>query len=357
MTSRRKGARTRRFAVPARNTGPRTNRKLAAMFFASPLRAAALLACVLLRMALPQQALAYTAYVTNEKGNSVSVIDTDKLATTTVPVGERPRGIALSPDSKELYVCASDDDTIQVIDTKTMQIVGNLESGADPELLIVSRNGKYVFTSNENDNLVTVIDVKTRRRIFDVPVGVEPEGMAISPDDKILVNTSETTDMAHMIDLRSRRVIANILVDARPRFAQYTPNAKELWVSSEVGGSVAVIDPVKHVVMQKIRFAIPGLADEAIQPVGINFTADGKTAFVALGPANHVAVIDTATKQVEKYLLVGQRVWHMAFTPDGKYLYTTNGVSNDVSVIDVADLKVIKSIPVGQLPWGVAIGK
>ena len=76
---------------------------------------------------------------------------------------------------------------------------------------------------------------------------------------------------------------------------------------------------------------------------------------MALGPANRIAVVDGATHQVTKYLLVGQRVWHMAFTPDEKFLLCTNGVSNDVSVIDVASLKVIKSIQVGELPWGVTI--
>jgi YVTN family beta-propeller protein len=56
-----------------------------------------------------------------------------------------------------------------------------------------------------------------------------------------------------------------------------------------------------------------------------------------------------------KYLLVGQRVWHLALTPDDKLLFATNGVSNDVSVIDVGALKVLKSIAVGSYPWGVAI--
>ena len=68
-------------------------------------------------------------------------------------------------------------------------------------------------------------------------------------------------------------------------------------------------------------------------------------------------MVDAATHQVTKYLLVGQRVWHMAFTPDEKYLLVTNGVSNDVSVIDVAALKVIKTIQVGELPWGVTIAQ
>ena len=68
-----------------------------------------------------------------------------------------------------------------------------------------------------------------------------------------------------------------------------------------------------------------------------------------------LAVVDGASHAVKKYLLVGQRVWHMAFTPDEKYLLVTNGVSNDVSVIDVAAQKVINTIQVGELPWGVTI--
>jgi PQQ-dependent catabolism-associated beta-propeller protein len=163
--------------------------------------------------------------------------------------------------------------------------------------------------------------------------------------------------MAHFIDLASRKIVANVLVDSRPRFAAFKPDASELWVSSEIGGTVSVIDPVQHTVKKKIAFAIPGLRTEAIQPVGIGITGDGKKAFVALGPANRVAVVDGVTHDVIKYLLVGQRVWHMAFTPDEKYLLTTNGVSNDVSIIDVAALKVIKTIQVGELPWGVTIAR
>jgi len=116
-----------------------------------------------------------------------------------------------------------------------------------------------------------------------------------------------------------------------------------------------VIDPKEHVVKTKIHFDVQGLRAETIQPVGIRFTKDDKLAFVALGPANRVAVIDAQTYKVKKYLLVGQRVWQMAFTPDQKYLLTTNGLSNDISVIDVDDLSVKKSIQVGRLPWGVAV--
>ena len=66
-------------------------------------------------------------------------------------------------------------------------------------------------------------------------------------------------------------------------------------------------------------------------------------------------MVNAQTYEIEKYLLVGQRVWQLAFTPDQKLLFTTNGTSNDVSVIDVANLTVTKSILVGRYPWGVVV--
>jgi PQQ-dependent catabolism-associated beta-propeller protein len=159
--------------------------------------------------------------------------------------------------------------------------------------------------------------------------------------------------MAHVIDTAKRKVIANILVDSRPRRATWTADGAQFWVSAEVGGTVSVIDAAKLKIIKRITFAVPGVPSEAIGPVGVAITRDRKLAFVALGPANRVAVIDAQTYEVLRYLLVGQRVWSLAFNQNQSRLYTTNGVSNDISVIDVAAQKVIKSVPVGQSPWGV----
>jgi len=269
---------------------------------------------------------AYTAYVSNERDNTISVVDLDQMKTVgTVPVGQRPRGITMTKDGSEILVCASDDDTIQIIDTKTLRVVGSLPSGPDPETFALHVSGNPLYVSNEDDSMVTIIDVPTRKVLAQIPTGVEPEGMAVSPDGETIVNTSETTNMAHFFDYKTHKMVAGVLVDARPRIAMFTHDGSEVWVSSELGGTVSVIDPVKHVVTHKISFDVQGLRAEAIQPVGIQFTADDATAFVALGPANRVAVIDAKTYKPRKYLLVGQRVWQMTF------------------------------IQVGRLPWGVVV--
>ncbi len=62
-----------------------------------------------------------------KKDNALAVVDgeTGKLLKT-VPLGQRPRGVALSKDQTLLYVAASDDDTIQILDIKTLKVIGGI---------------------------------------------------------------------------------------------------------------------------------------------------------------------------------------------------------------------------------------
>ena len=133
-------------------------------------------------LAAATPALAFIAYVSNEKSNTVSVIDTDKWAVTnTIKVGQRPRGIEFTRDGKFVLVAVGDDDKIEVIDAATQQVVDSLPSGPDPELFTQDAAGKILYVANENDNTVTIIDLEKRVRVGDIQVGVEPEGMAHQP--------------------------------------------------------------------------------------------------------------------------------------------------------------------------------
>ena len=75
---------------------------------------------------------------------------------------------------------------------------------------------------------------------------------------------------------------------------------------------------------------------EEVTPVALLITRDGATAFVALGRANHVAVVDVASRKVELYILVGKRPWGLALSGDEKTLYVANGLSDDVTIIDAS---------------------
>jgi YVTN family beta-propeller protein len=86
-----------------------------------------LLAGIAAWLAAAAPASAFMAYVSNEKSNTVSVIDTDSWTVTkTIKVGQRPRGIEFTRDGKSVLVAVGDDDKIEVIDVATQQVVDSL---------------------------------------------------------------------------------------------------------------------------------------------------------------------------------------------------------------------------------------
>jgi len=89
--------------------------------------------------------------------------------------------------------------------------------------------------------------------------------------------------------------------------------------------------------------------------VGMSLSPDGKTALVGLGKANHVAVVDVASRQVRGYVLVGRRAWGLAVSRDGQRLYVTNGLSDDLSIVDTSSLKAVKTLKVGRVPHTVVV--
>ena len=61
----------------------------------------------------PAQASAYIAYVSNEKANTVSVIDTENWTVTkTIKVGQRPRGIEFTRDGGSYRISSRPSDAI-----------------------------------------------------------------------------------------------------------------------------------------------------------------------------------------------------------------------------------------------------
>jgi YVTN family beta-propeller protein len=94
-------------------------------------------------------ASAFLAYVSNERSNTISVVDTDKMETVaTIKTGQRPRGIEVSRDGKFVYAALGDDDTIQIFDTKSLNNVGELPSGPDPEQFTLDPAGKILYVAN-----------------------------------------------------------------------------------------------------------------------------------------------------------------------------------------------------------------
>jgi PQQ-dependent catabolism-associated beta-propeller protein len=336
------------------------------------MRSAIPVACVLAIVSL--NAHAGRAYVSNEDGHSVTVIDTGKNeAIATVPVGKRPRGMKLSPDEKTLYIAVSglpkcpptvpDEecaklerdlkaDGIAVLDTTTLKLSKVIQAGSDPEQFDISADGKRMYVANEDTATTTVLELPAGTIKAKIPVGREPEGVRVSPDGKWVLVTNESDNSISVIDTQTLKVQRSVKVGQRPRDIAFTPDSRSAFVSGEFDASLYRIaipagQPVERVVQ---------LRKEA-KPMSVSLDPDRQRIYLSTGRGGTVAVIASDTLTLIKELPVGTRPWGIALSADGRRLYTANGPSNDVSVVDTQKLQIVKKIPVGRSPWTVVLSK
>jgi YVTN family beta-propeller protein len=322
----------------------------------------------------PLAAHAERAYVSNEDGESVSVLDTDKgEVIATVNVGKRPRGLKLSRDGSRLFVAVSglpkcppsvpDEecaklkhdltaDGVAVIDTAALKLVKLLKAGSDPEQFDLSLDGKRLFISNEDAGTVSVLDTTTGTVQATIPVGKEPEGVRRTPDGKWVVATSESGNSIYVIDPVAMKVVKSASVGQRPRDVAFTPDGKTAYVTGEFDASLytsSIPDVSNAAKLLQLR--------KEDRPMGVILDARRKRLYVSTGRGGTVAVIDLGGPKLVTEIPVGARPWGIALSHDGKRLFTANGSSNDVTIVDTTSLQVVKKVAVGKSPWGIAVGR
>ena len=306
--------------------------------------------CLILPALAESTAGELRVFVTNEKSNNVTVIEaaTQKVLAT-IPVGERPRGIAVSGDGQRVFVANSNTNNVSVIDTKSLKVIDTLPAGIDPEGMTLDRAGR-LYAVNENDSAVTVIDVSQREIVKRLDVGTEPETAVLSPDGRWVTVSNETSNEIHFVDTAKSTIVGKVSVPRNPRGMRFTSDSRLLYVASEQAHMVSVIDVAN-------RSVIKSAPTGGERPVDIVITNDGKRLYVSHGASADVRVLEADSLKLLATIPVGPRAWWLALTPDGRFLYVTVGRANQVVVIDTTSNTVAARIAGGDLPWGVAIAE
>ena len=294
-------------------------------------------------------------YVSSEKDNKIYVFDAQGERLSSIEVCKRPRHMMFNAGRTQIYVSCGDSNQFGIVQTASGKMTDQIAVGESPELFDLSPDGKTAYVSIEDESAMAAYSLETKAKLFDVKTGGEPEGILVMPDGKHAYVTSEVANVVHLVDLVQHKVVKNIRVGKRPRRFVLAANAKELWVTNELGASVSVVSTEDQSVKHTLEFKVKGIRASDITPVGMTLSPDGKTVWVGLGRANHVAEVDVATRQVRRNILVGKRAWGLTQHPDGKTLYVANGLSDDMTLIDTAQGKALRTVAVGRVPHSVLV--
>jgi YVTN family beta-propeller protein len=151
-------------------------------------------------------------FVSNWSSQSVSVIDTaTNKVIRTLHVGMNPNDMKLSADGR-LFVACSNDNTIHVIDTRSLQVIERLSTtltplapeGSTPDALIIDDARKLLYAANADNNSIAVIRIANRAHssvVGFIPTGWYPAALALNDHGRTLYIGNAKGEEGH-VDLK-----------------------------------------------------------------------------------------------------------------------------------------------------------
>lgn len=126
---------------------------------------------------LALDAAAHRLYVTKVEGNSVDIVDTDSLqvvGSLTLPVPDVAQWVAVDPFAGRAYVTGEETGSLFVFDTVTMALVNTIPVGAKPQHVLLDADAGRLYVTNLGGDSLSVIATGTETVEATVPAGSMP---------------------------------------------------------------------------------------------------------------------------------------------------------------------------------------
>lgn len=311
----------------------------------------------------------------------------------TIPVGDTPAGIAVTPNNLFAYVANNNNDslpggnTVSVLNLlyNTVEKTISDSSFNEPYTITINPAGTIAYVTNSNSTTVSMIDIATNTVIGTIDGFDGPSGFVITPNGKFAyVNNyggpggvgSGNGTTVRVVDLTTNAIIGPaITVGLAPAAMAITPDGAFIYVINYTDGNlgtgtISIINTSDNSVQLN---AITGFSG----PFAIAMTPNGKYAYITNFGSNNfspvgttVSVVSTSSNTIIATITLGIQPSGVAISPDGSYAYVSNystvyngpgftlltSAQGAVSVIDIKSNTVVDQIiGVGLAPGSLTI--
>jgi YVTN family beta-propeller protein len=196
------------------------------------------------------------------------------------------------------------DNTVSVIAAASNTVVATIPVGNDPFGVAITPDGAHAYVTNYFDDTISVVATASNTVAATVPAGIAPIGVAFTPDGTEAYVTDSNSEVS-VIATASNAVVATIPVGIASDAVALTPNGAYAYVANDFGNNVSVIATASNTVVATIPV---GTSDDAVA-----VTPNGAYAYVVNSNDNTVSVIATASNTVVALIPVGNGPAGIAF--------------------------------------------
>lgn len=289
-------------------------------------------------------------FVSNHDSNNITVFDkrTGNVSAV-IETGKGPGGIAIDQRLRRAYVVLSEDDSVEVIDVMSGDVINriNLNPGDASKELSLTPDGRLLLTANYGSDTVSMIDPVSLIEISRINVGNGPNSVLIDSAGKRAYIFNLRSNTISVIDISNKSVAATISTETGPLRGQFNKKGDRLYVFHEWSPYLTVIDPKSFSILKR-AFVGTGLS---------SIKVDNNTDMLYVGRRNgmHVEVYDPFTLTRGDYISADGEVSCLAIDGEGNNLHILLPEKKELAVINLASKHVVFVIDVGDNPFWVTM--
>jgi DNA-binding beta-propeller fold protein YncE len=213
-------------------------------------------------------------YVSHATQTEVVDTTTDKVVGM-IPGTNGVHGIAIANDLGRGFTSDGMDNDVTIFDLKTLQVLGKVKTGTNPDAIIYEPTSHRILTFNGRSNDSTVFDAKTGEiYAAAIPVGGKPEFAQIDGKGHVYFNIEDKNEIGE-IDAKSAALTKHYSISPCDAPSGLAINPKNNYLYSVCGNKMMIVsDPAagKVIAMPAIGQGPDGVAFDD----GYAFSANGR---------------------------------------------------------------------------------